>query len=673
LRGSLSGIAQLTRTGARRALGPRAGARRRLFWLGPIAAAALALGLLAPSLAGAEDQSTAGYQPPVVTVPSVLPATPFGYTVDASTAINRSDENSTIQGLRRRLGPLSAVPSATPDHWEVAYTQNGQPVGLTFVDPKTGKVTQAWTGAQVIWPMARGYSGQFGHILNAPYVWIPLALIFFFGLFDLKRWRRLAHLDLLFLLSFGISQIYFNNAEIGVSAPTAYIPLLYLFGRMLWIGFKGRGTGLRPSVPITWLVVAVVFLVGFRIAVNIADSGVIDVGYAGVIGADRIEHGEAIYGDHAFPEDNSQGDTYGPVNYAAYLPFNLIFGYSGQWDDLPAAHAATIFFDLTCIVGLFFLGRQMRPGRRGRELGVIMAFAWTAYPYTDMVIQSNSNDSLPAAFIIWGLVAFSSVGWRAILIALAAAAKFTPLFLVPLFATGYQGLHGRFTSKAKTAKRRAPSGGLKKLRDLRLPRPISIRILYFATVFASACALLLLYPAIEPGLATTWDRTIQSQLDRSSPFSIWGQVSWLQPLQTALMLGTVGLASALLLVPRNRTLVQIAALSAAVIIATQITLEHWFYPYIAWFFGMLVAAIAPDTADGAAEEAPAARKRAGDSEKPSGGRRKPAPKSRRAPGTPKRSSPAGEPRAGGAPKPLSPSESQLPRRARPGEPGSLGP
>jgi hypothetical protein len=533
-----------------------------------------------------------------VTVPSVLPPTPATYSVDASTAINRADENSTIEDLRRRLGPLSAVPTATTDHWEVAYTQNGNPVGLAFVDPQTGRVTQAWTGAQVIWPMARGYEGQFGHILNAPYVWIPLALIFFFGLFDLRRPGRIAHLDLLFLVSFGISQAFFNHAQIGISAPIAYIPLVYLFGRMLWIGFRGGGSGLRPSAPVTWLVVAIVFLCGFRIAVNIADSGVIDVGYAGVIGADRIEHGDAIYGDHTFPQDNSRGDTYGPVNYAAYVPFELAFPWSGDWDSLPAAHAATIFFDLAAIAGLFFLGRQLRPGRRGRDLGVVLAFAWAAYPYTDLVMQSNSNDGLVGALLIWGLVAFSSVGWRAILIALAAGAKFTPLFLVPLYATGYEGLAGRF-SRARPGRRAA--GIPRRLGGLRIPRATGIRLLYFGAVFASVCALLLVYPAIDPGLAKTWERTIQSQLDRSSPFSIWGQVSWLQPLQTLLMIATVGLAAALALVPRERTLVQVSALSAAVIIATQLTLEHWFYLYIVWFFGMLIAAIAPDMGE---EKAP---------------------------------------------------------------------
>ena len=83
-----------------------------------------------------------------------------------------------------------------------------------------------------------------------------------------------------------------------------------------------------------------------------------------------------------------------------------------------------------------------------------------------------------------------------------------------------------------------------------------------------------------------------------------GQVTWLQPLQTLLMIGTVGFASALALIPRQRTLVQISALGAAVIIATQLTLEHWFYLYIAWFLGMLIAAIAPDTADHEAQPAP---------------------------------------------------------------------
>ena len=44
-------------------------------------------------------------------------------------------------------------------------------------------------------------------------------------------------------------------------------------------------------------------------------------------------------------------------------------------------------------------------------------------------------------------------------------------------------------------------------------------------------------------------------------------------------------------VPRERSLPQVAALSAAVMIAVQLTVEHWFYLYIPWFLGAMLAAM----------------------------------------------------------------------------------
>ena len=61
------------------------------------------------------------------------------------------------------------------------------------------------------------------------------------------------------------------------------------------------------------------------------------------------------------------GDTYGPVSYFLYVPFRAIFGWSGTWDYLPAAHAAAIFFDLLTVVGLFFLGRRIRDTALGHR------------------------------------------------------------------------------------------------------------------------------------------------------------------------------------------------------------------------------------------------------------------------------------------------------------------
>src|SRR6185437_1041820 len=219
-----------------------------------------------------------------------------------------------------------------------------------------------------------------------------------------RRPFSLLHLDLLVLLSFSVSLAFFNHGRIYASTPLVYPPLLYLLGRMLWLSRPdrartdrprgGSGAGPRLLIPAPWLALGVVFLLGFRIALNVTDSNVIDVGYAGVIGAQRIAHGEPLYGN--YPSDNEHGDTYGPVNYEAYVPFQQVLGWSGRWDDLPAAHAAAIVFDLLAVALLFLLGRRVR----GPGLGIALAYAWVAYPFTLFALESNSNDSLVAVFVL---------------------------------------------------------------------------------------------------------------------------------------------------------------------------------------------------------------------------------------------------------------------------------
>ena len=54
---------------------------------------------------------------------------------------------------------------------------------------------------------------------------------------------------------------------------------------------------MRLLVPVAYLSMALIFLIGFRVGLNITNSNVIDVGYSGVIGADRLTHGEGIYGE----------------------------------------------------------------------------------------------------------------------------------------------------------------------------------------------------------------------------------------------------------------------------------------------------------------------------------------------------------------------------------------
>ena len=93
----------------------------------------------------------------------------------------------------------------------------------------------------------------------------------------------------------------------------------------------------------------------------------------------------------------------------------------------------------------------------------------------------------------------------------------------------------------------------------------------------------MLWPAIDPGLHTFYERTIAYQADRNSPFSIWGQVG-LEPLRLAILAAVGALSIALAFWPKRKTLTQVAALGAALLIGLQITAQHWFYLYIVWFY-----------------------------------------------------------------------------------------
>src|SRR5918912_4468815 len=57
------------------------------------------------------------------------------------------------------------------------------------VDDANGAVTDAWTGPQVAWKMARGYTGAFGGAkINSYPIWLGFCGVFLLGLVD---WRRL--------------------------------------------------------------------------------------------------------------------------------------------------------------------------------------------------------------------------------------------------------------------------------------------------------------------------------------------------------------------------------------------------------------------------------------------------------------------------------------------------
>ena len=513
------------------------------------------LALAGPAGAQPSAAGSTAPDPNVLTTPSSEVEPPPGYRLSALGAIAIAERAPKIARLKRETpGAYSKAFLKGEEQWHVSTYRpragGDEEIGQVIVDDARGRVLEAWTGIQVAWTMARGYEGAFGRRANAPWVWLPLLALFLLPF--LRPPFRLVHLDVLVLAAFSLSYLYFCRGEIGASVPLAYPPLVYLLVRGLMIA-RGRPAAarepLRLLVGVGYLSIAIVFLLGFRIGLNVTSSNVIDVGYAGTIGADRIADGDGLYG--RFPADNEHGDTYGPVNYYAYVPFEQSMPWrSGTWDDLPSAHAAAVAFDLLCVLLLFLLGKRLR----GARLGYLLPYLWLTFPFTLVVSNSNANDSLVGGLVLLALLLAARPVARGAAIAAAGLAKFAPLAIAPLLAT-YRGGTRR-------------------------------TIVAFAV---TAAVLLAPVVAVDGGLINFWERTLLFQAERESPFSIWGSYE-LDLLQKLVQIAGVGFALVVAYRPRERDLVSLCALSAAVLIALQLGISHWFYLYLVWFVGPLLAA-----------------------------------------------------------------------------------
>lgn len=499
---------------------------------------------------------------------SDLTTPPAGFQQVPQQVLDRANALPAIKEERAKYkGSYPGVYTKGTDRWQVSYFSRDKPpkeIAQVTLWDYDGRVLEAYTGYKVAWTMARGYDGAFGRKVNSPWVWVPLTILFVLPFLQLRKPLRWLHLDVLVLAAFGLSLWAFNEANIDLSTPLVFPLLGYLLLRMLCVTLFSRPESERAEhrrplpllLPTTWLVIALLFLVGFRIGLNITSSNVIDVGYAGVIGAQKLVDGDPLYG--GWPKDNEHGDTYGPVAYALYIPFEQVLPWtSGTWDDLPAAHAAALAFDLLVILLLFLVGRRVR----GPGLGIVLAYAWAAYPFTIYVSNSNANDALVPLFLLVALLAAEHPLRRGAVVALGGLTKFASLAVAPVFA-----MH-RSQATGRTA------------------------FVRFCLGFGLAAAIAFL-PVWLAGNspADVWERTIAYQADRKAPFSIWGLYG-LDTLQQLWQGLAVALAVGLAFVPRRRDLVGLAAAAAAVVLAVQMSLQYWFYLYLVWCFPLVLIAL----------------------------------------------------------------------------------
>jgi hypothetical protein len=418
------------------------------------------------------------------------------------------------------------------------------------VDDETWQLNYVWTGDQVAWRMARGDYGAYGKHANYPYVWGPLALLFALAFWRTDKLYSLRNLDLLALLSFLVSHGFFRVGETYPAVLLWYPPLLYLLARTLLLGFGiGERVEKTSNFPTSVLLILGALASGLVLGLNL-DSRVIDVGYAGVVGADRILDGALPYGN--MPEEVGTGDTYGPLNYLLYVPFLWLFGWSGEWDFLPGAHAVTALAFIGGALSMLVAGRRYA----GAQGGAAMLFAWAVFPYTLYSANNNTNDIIVAAVAAVAVAAATSPLARGASIVSGFAIKLFPILLAPLWML------------QDGTRRRGP------LLDF---------VLGGLGVFFLTFWVLALEGDPIAGAVEFFDRTLRFQGERETPWTVFAQIPELKVLQPVLTAAVVLLAFVVPVVLKKRTIRRLAALSAALVIAFELTVNYWFYPYVTWF------------------------------------------------------------------------------------------
>ena len=476
-------------------------------------------------------------------------------------AVKLAAASPEVRGELSKHGPYTKRATYEDGAWTVRFyvdetgavggrpTDYGKEVATVGIDDKSWVLNYVYTGDQVGWNMARGVKGSYGKQANYWWVWLPLSLAFAAAFWRTDRLFSVRNLDIVALLGFLVSHGFYRQGVVFEAVVLWYPPLVYLFVRTLLMGFGiGERVERTSNLPVWLLMVLAGLAGGLVLSLNI-DSRVIDVGYAGVVGADRILDGTIPYGN--MPSDVGTGDTYGPLNYLLYVPFVLMFGFSGEWDFLPAAHALTLFSFVAGAMALFLTGFRLS----GREGAAALIFAWAAFPYTVYVTNNNTNDVIVAAVAAIGLAAAASPMARGASIAAGFAVKLYPLVLGPLWIS-YDGLKRKHIIDFVL-------GG------------VGVVLLAFWVIFLDGHPV----EAIE----LFYQKTLAFQGDRVSPWTIYTQVPRLAFLQKPILALVIFIAILVAFVPRRKTLRRLAALSAALIIAFQLTVNYWFYAYIVWF------------------------------------------------------------------------------------------
>jgi hypothetical protein len=441
---------------------------------------------------------------------------------------------------------------------------------------------------------------------QAAAVWLALAVLLAVG-FDYRRIAAPRNIDLVLLFLAGA--FLFNVMRFfDVLDERAYLNLMdwvfiavfatsgALLVRCLVRVWRPLASPWTPNLGTRTLVVVGLALVALNVALTLSREAD-DAGWFTNLGGQRLrERGRLPYGDPLLT--GTPGAAYGPLLYAAHVPFQLAvspepvnrrsparprLGEESTYYLPPmlATQLCTAAFHLLGVWALFIAARRLTDTRAA--WGIVCLYAGSLavlgiggreYSVAGLTFISHIA---PAAMT---LAAFAALPWPAlsgVLLVLAAGVNFYPAFLGPAWLGYYW---------------RAPGA-----------RWQFIIACAVTSIVLAAGVLALSQPADgRSTIGTFLDDSFGHHTDPEgygrSPFGFWGQRGGIRealmtPLAgstftTPAWLGLIALIGASFVLARGRSAVELALLSAAVAIAATLVKSHATGTYMAWYYGLLL-------------------------------------------------------------------------------------
>jgi hypothetical protein len=439
---------------------------------------------------------------------------------------------------------------------------------------------------------------------------VALALILFVA-FDFRRPFSSRNIDLLLLYAAGACLFDVMRFFSVLNSPT-YLNLLdWVFSAVVALNcviiIRALGRATRPSAD-SWapnpgtptLIVLAALLLAADIGVAIARPPD-DAGWFVNLGAQRLrERGKLPYGDPMLT--GTPGAAYGPLLYAAHIPFQLIVSPRPVNEQSPAmpqlgdhstyylppllaTKLCAAAFQLAGVAALFIAVRRMTDLRAA--LAVVALYCGSlAVLGIGGAVDSVAGITFvshvaPAAA---ALIAFAALPWPAIsgvLLVIAAGIGFYPAFMAPAWLGYYWN------------------------------NPVH-RWRFAAAVTISGLALgAAIYAASQPAgersrVGTILYDTLGHHTDPkgygSSPFGFWGQRGGIRRVFSTPLVGGSGLTTpawlafaalmaSTFVLARGRSPAQLASLAGAVAIAATLVKPHATGTYLAWSYGLILVGV----------------------------------------------------------------------------------